>query len=413
MAMPNTIQQYTSTWQARLDNVSDLTIRKRPLLSLMSGRGRITGPNGGIFVEWPLFVQAKRPHGFDRNTPPTYVAPDNLRMPRLDWAAYQYGENLHVLDLEQNMGKEQFINILDNAYNSVEKAFSQEWPDLFFQDGTLAQESLPMYGLKSALRYYSATTATAGAPRQGYQGKVRLPNGTYAGYDTTLGANGGNWSGDNGGVSYVDSTISGSPTFLWWPEGNGDGKYDMWSPLVVNTTSQAWGTSPTAAFNTTYCEDQIDFGINYTTRLNLNSNVRAPIDLVLWNTQHELIWRKRFSSTSRIIQDAVIIPADGSTGMSSATGWETGRKFIYHNGCYLITDFGIGDSNLAIGLNLDAVEYRTVHSRTGTGKVRFMTPYEAEIPGGAGMMIGGRSHGQFIINSPRKLVFWYPLGQYT
>lgn len=411
--MPTTIQQYTSTWQARLDNVTDLTIRQRPLLSLMSGRGRITGPNGGTFVEWPLFVQATKPHGFDRNTPPTYVAPDNLRMARLEWSAYQRGEALHVLDLEQNMGKEQFINILDNAYKSVEKSFSQEWPDYWFQDGTTANETMPIFGLKSALRYYAAATATAAAPRQGYQGKVRLPNGTYGGYDTTLGAQSGNWRGDNASTSYVDSALAGTPTFLWWPEGTGDGKYDMWSPLVINTTSQAWGTSPAASFNTTYCEDQLDFGINYTSRLNQDSAFRNSIDLVLWGMQHQLTWQKRMSSTSRIIQEAVILPADGSMTSPSNSGWETGKKYPVHNGCMLVVDYGIGDSNLAIGLNLDAVEYRTVHSRTGTGKVRFMTPYEAEIPGGAGMMIGGRSHGQFIINSPRKLVFWYPLGNYT
>lgn len=407
--MPSTIQQYTSTWQARLDDVADLTIRKRPLLGLMSNRGRITGPSGGTFVEWPLFVKATKPHGFDRNTPPTYVTADNLRMARLDWSAYQYGEQLHVLDLEQNMGVEKFIDLYDNAAKSVEKSFTQEWPDYFFQDGSTAVESMPMFGLKSALRYYSAATATLAAPRQGYQGKVRLPNGTYGGYDTTLGALGGNWAGDNGLTYYQD----GSAYFTWWPEGNGDGKYDAWSPLIINQTSQGWGTSPTAAFNTTYCEDQIDFGVNYTARLNENSDVRGSIDLVLWNTQHELIWRKRFSSTNRTIVEAVMAPADGSVGNPSTAGWETGKRLIYHNGCYLTTDYGIGDSNLIIGLNLDAVEYRTVHSRTPTGKVRFMTPYEADIPGGAGMMIGGRSHGQFIIRSPRKLVFWYPLGNYT
>ncbi len=410
--MPFSNQMYTSTWQARLDNVSDLTIRKRPLLSLMSNKGRITGPSGGTFVEWPLYVTNKAPHPFDRSTPPTYVAPDNLRMPRLDWSAYQYGEQLHVLDLEQNMGKERFIDLMENAYKSVEKSFSEEWPDIWYQDGATAAGTQPLYGLKSALRYYSAATATSAAPRQGYEGKVRLPNGTYAGYDTTLGANGGNWAGDNGLTSYV-STASGTPTFLWWPEGKGDGKYDMWSPLVINTTSQAWGTSPTAGFNTSYCEDMIDFGVNYTSRLNSASNIRGSIDLVLWNEPQNQVWRKRFSSTSRIITESVIMPADGSTGMASTSGWETGKKFIYHNGCFMITDYGIGDSNLIIGVNLDAVEYRTVHSRTGTGKVRFMTPYEADIPGGSGVMIGGRSHGQFIINSPRKLVFWYPLGAYT
>lgn len=404
----NTIQQYTSTWQARLDKVTDLTIRKRHLLSFMSNRGRITGPTGGRFVEWPLFVQAKRPRGFGRNTPPTYETADNLRMPQLNWGAYFYGEQIHVMDLEQNMGKEQFIDLVANAYDSVEKSFTQEWPDYFFQDGTTATEENPIFGLKSAFRYYNVATATAGAPRQGYQGKVRLPNGTYAGYDTTLGANGGNWAGTNGTTVYTD----GAATFHYWPEGKGDGKFDFWSPLVVNTTSQAWGTSPTAAFNTTYCEKQIDFGIEYSARNNTIS-AKGPIELILLPTAYNLIWRERFSSTQRQIVEMMPQPAEGVVSTGSNMVVQTGLKCILHNGCMLATDYGMDDDTLIIGINLDAIEYRTVHSQSPTGSTRFMVPHREPIPGGSGIMIGGRSHGQFIINSPRKLTFWYPLGNYT
>lgn len=409
MAGTNTIQQYTSTWQARLDRVTDLTIRKRHLLSFMSNRGRITGPSGGRFVEWPLFVNAKKPRGFGRNTPPTFETADNLRMPQLNWSAYFYGEQLHVMDLEENKGKEQFIDIVSNAYDSVEKAFSQEWPDYLFQDGSTATEENPMFGLKSAFRYYAAATATTAAPRQGYQGKVRLPNGTYAGYDTTLGANGGSWAGTNGTTTYTQA--SDGAVFHYWPDGKGEAKFDFFSPLVVNTTSQAWGASP--GFNTTYCEKQLDFTIEYAARNNTMA-AKGPIELFLFPTASLLVWRERFSSTQRQIVEMVPQPADGTISNGSNNVVQTGLPCIIHNGCYIATDYSLDDDNLIIGVNLDAIEYRTVHSMdAATGNLRIMTPHREMIPGGSGMMIGGRSHGQFIINSPRKIAFLYPLGSYT
>jgi hypothetical protein len=404
-----TIQQYTATWQARLDQTTDLTIRKRHLLSFMSNRGRITGPSGGRFVEWPLFANAKRPTGFGRNTPPTFVTADNLRMPQLNWGAYFYGEQLHVIDLEQNMGKERFIDLYANMQRSVEKAFSEEWPALMFQDGTTATEEMPMFGLKSAFRYYTAATATAGAPRQGYEGKVRLPNGTYAGYDTTLGAIGGNWAGANGTTTYTNT--ADSAVFHYWPAGSGEGKFDCWSPLVVNTTSQGWGATD-AAFNETYCEDQLNFGIEYAAKNNTVAT-KGPLELILMSTKNMLIWRKRFQTTQRQITEMVPTPATGSMTTGSMNAWNTGLPCIVHNGCFLATDIDIGDDDLLIGVNMDAIEYRTVHSMGPTGMNRLMVIHEEDIPGGSGVMFGGRSHGQFIIVSPRKLCFWYPLGNYT
>lgn len=407
------IQQYSQNWQARLDNVIDLSKRKRILQAQMSNKGRITGPSGGNYVEWPIFVGSRKPHEFDRNTPPVFATPDNLRMPQLGWANTQYGEQLHVIDLEENMGKEKFIDMVENCYRSVEKSFTDEWPSTWFQDGSVqANPNNAIYGLKSAMKYYSAATATAAAPRQGYEGKVRLPNGTYATYDTTLGALGGSWAG---GASATTTYTSGAATFHFWPAGRGDAKFDAWSPLVVNTTSQGWGSS-SAAFDTTYCEDQIDFGMEYSNRNN-GAEGKGMVDLILWTSAHNLIWRKRYSSTNRVLVERIpmVMDAGGSTqGTNNAL--QTGEPVIVHNGAFLATDFDLED-DLIIGVNTGAVEYRTVYQRISSGPrigdQRMVVSYEAEIPGGSGLMVGGRTHGQFIIHSPRKMVFWYPLGNYT
>jgi len=410
--MPATIQHYTQNWQARIDNVTDLTFRKRHLLMYMQNRGRITGPKGGNFIEWPLFVQANRPRGYGRNTPPNFQPPDNLRMPQLNWAAYQYGEELHVLDIEQNMGAEQFVNIYDNAQKSVLKSFEQEWPSLLFQDGSTATEEMPMFGLKSAFKYYNVATATAAAPRQGYDGKVRLPSGTYAGYNTALASLGGSWSGQNGGSTYTN----GAATFLWWPEGRGDAKYDAWSPLHINTSSQSWTGSITAdtsvGFNTTYASQMLNFGIDYNARLT-SPGIKGQMDLILMAVKQRLILQNYYEATQRTINEVVPMPAAGTTQSGQGGALDVAKPVMFHNGVILSTDYDIDDPDLMIGLNLDAIEYCTVHASGPMGQTRIMIGYEGDIPGGSGRMIGGRSHGQFIINSPKKLVFWYPFGNFT
>lgn len=417
MPTTSTIQQYTSTWQARLDQITDLTIRKRHLLQMMQNAGRITGPSGGRFVEWPLFAQANRPRGYGRSTPPNFQQPDNLRMPQLPWAAYHYGEELHVLDIEQNMGAEQFIDIVVNANNSVEKAFTQEWGFYLFQDGSSASEEMPMYGLKSAFKYYNVATATAAAPRQGYDGKVRLPSGTYAGYNTALATLGGSWSGQNGGSTYTSTAGGGTATFLWWPEGRGDAKYDAWSPLMVNTSSQGWNGSNVAdtsvAFNTTFASQMLNFGIDYNSRLSV-AGIKGQLDLILMATKNRLILQNYYEATQRTMTEVVMQPSDAGSIPSSSGMLDVAKPVGIHNGVFISTDYDIDDPDLMIGINMMGVEYRTVHSNSPTsGRTRIMVPYKGEIPGGAGQMIGGRSHGQFIINSPKKLTFWYPFGNYT
>src|SRR6185436_11382175 len=132
---------------------------------------------------------------------------------------------------------------------------------------------------------------------------------------------------------------------------------------------------------------------------------KGPIELILMPTADMLIWRQRFASTQRQIVEHVPVPGDNMMAPTGNTqGLSTGLPCILHNGCYLATDFSLDDDNLIIGINLDAIEYRTVHSLDAqTGGMRIMTPHREMIPGGSGMMIGGRSHGQFLINSPRKL----------
>jgi hypothetical protein len=369
-------------------------------------------------VEWPLFAQVNRPRGFGRNTPPNFQAPDNLRMPQLPWSAYHYGEELHVLDVEQNMGAEQFIDIVVNANKSVEKSFTDEWGYYLFQDGSTASEEMPMYGLKSAWKYYSAATATAAAPRQGYEGKVRLPSGTYAGYNTALATLGGSWSGSNGASTYTFTGGGGTATFLWWPEGRGDAKYDAWSPLIVNTSSQGWNGSNVAdtsvAFNTTFASQMLNFGIEYNSRLT-TPGVKGELDLILMSTKNRLVLHNYYEATQRTMTELILLPADGaSLPSASSTGLSVSKPVGLHNNVAISTDYDMDDPDLMIGVNMQGIEYRTVHSASPTsGKTRIMVPYKGEIPGGSGQMIGARSHGQFIINSPKKLVFWYPHGNYT
>ena len=132
-------------------------------------------------------------------------------------------------------------------------------------------------------------------------------------------------------------------------------------------------------------------------------------------TKSLLVWRERFATTQRTIVETAPVPMEGSINTSGGDMTRiTGTPCILHNGCTIATDYSLNDSNLIIGINPDAIEYRTVHSMNPqTGGTRIMTPHREAIPGGSGIMIGGMSHGQFIINSPRKLTFWYPLGNYT
>jgi hypothetical protein len=393
----------TTTWQRRLNDVSDATVRDRPLLALMQAAGQIKKPDGGEFCQWVIRHKSPKPQGYSDFSPPTYDQPDPFRMAQLNWASYHHGKSLGRNRLSVNQGKYAFIKLFNDMIEDVKRSFTDRWPEYFYQNGDDATEPEPMFGFYSLGDLFIDSTAAAD---QGFEGKVRLASGEYAGLTVDLGTESAEWRGDDGFDTVQEGPFAG---YKWWPEGQGDAGYDYMHPLIVNCTAgeadgapQSWG--PNADLNSTYIEDMIDFGVGYSRRI--NSGDKGEINMILMGQKPMQTFRKRFSGTYRTL--AELLPTKSAT--ASSQGLAFGKPIYNHNGCMLCPDFDIPFSNEMMGFNLMDVEYLPVSAYDANGNLPIMTPHLGPVPGGSGHLIGGFAHGQLIFRKPRGMVFWRRLG---
>ncbi len=392
-------QQYATTHQRRLDEISDTTIRGRILLALAEAAGCFEKyAGGGAFCEFPILISNPAPEEYSDYVPPNYSQPDMFRTGRLPWGAYHHGKHLGRLTLNMNQGVEQAIDLFEASMREVDKAFTQRWPEKWYQNGdSFGPNALHGFYTLGA-KYINATAAAS----QGFEGKVRLLSGSYAGLAMDLGQVSAVWAGDDGYPTVQSGTWAG---YNWWPMGTGEPGYDYCHPVIVNTTAGAaagapvsWG--PNAAFDEVYAEQMLDFGIMASRRL--NGGPKKHMDLILCGMKPMSIIRNRMSATYRTLT------VMNSSNVQSQ-GLETGFPVHMHNGSVLAEDFDMPNTTDLIGLRLEQIRYHPV-AAYDTKATQIMSPWSGPAPGGTGELIGGFSHGQLVIMDPRSLVFWRPLG---
>lgn len=397
---------FATTMQNRLSDITDQTKRHRVLVNMMESKGNIKPPEGGAVIEWIVYMRNPKPKGYNRNGTPEYNTPDSLRTARLGWGAYQYGQKLDRVTVQVNKGVNQFINIVNQAVTEVEMSFTQRWPEYFWQDGDNPPDGEPE-PIRGFYTWFSKYIANAGNAYQGYQGKVRLVSGSYAELPMDLGTDSSDWAGNDGSdtVQTTNAATGVTAGQKWWPYGHGDSAYDYWHPLLINTSTAKWGTN--AAFDETYCESMLDFGIQFSKRNSQGNSGR--INVIFSSTDPMLVIRRRFQSTYRTY--AQILPGDPNGTPSNMEGRAYGTEIYVYNGCYLVDEFDVPNSQDLIGLNMDTLSYHPSHPYDeGRQSYMLMEPYFGEIQGGSGKLIGGFAVGQLRINSPRNSVLWSPFG---
>lgn len=398
--------QFAANYQHRLNEITQTIFRNKPMLGLMQSFGRITPAKGGELLEWVVNMRNPKPRGYSGAGIPEYNEPDNKRTARLPWGAYHYGLRLDRIKLQTNRGPTAFVNMYEDSLNEVKNAYELRWPEYFYQDGDNPPggEPKPLIGFYTWLGKYSTNTAAA---YQGYQGKVRIVSGSYAGITMDLGTESSEWQGDDSSDTVQTTSNPKGITAgqKWWPAGQGDAAYDFWHPLVVNTTSTSWGSNP--GFDAVYCEEQLDFGIMYSRR-NAQGD-KGPINLLLTGTTNVLTIRKRYATTYRTATEIMPDNPKGGMGGQMGPGLAFGKAVHYVNGCYICDDFDMPNTMDIIGLNLNTISYHPCFPYGEAGEVQIMEPYEGEIPGGGGKLIGGFNLGQLQIDTPRNSVLWSPL----
>lgn len=209
--------------------VSDLTMRRRLILRMMEQRGRVEY-NAGSYahvwtVEYSQPTVTQNPSGGDLD----FQEHDALKQFHVGKRGYKATDYLSEASDVMNKGPTAITNELKDKTVRLAKRLNQAMNSECYVDGNASGNTERFLGFESFLGDDGACTAGD---------LVAVPDDTYAGQDTGLGAE-GSWP----------ATLTVSPNAALgtdWPHGLGSSEYDWNAPLLVNWGSSGWGTGSSA-----------------------------------------------------------------------------------------------------------------------------------------------------------------------
>lgn len=174
---------------------------------------------------------------FDENT--------SLTSLEVDLRGYRATDRWDHKNWLTNRGKStQIVNIYDHKSKMLLKAMRKMVNADFYIDGYASGNSNRYIGLNSFMGAGTVTSAD----------RVAMPDDSYAGKSTVLGAYGGAYSDDLDAADQYNAALNSD-----WPDGVGSEEFDFLSPLLVNYLSSAWETGSRWILN---CEEVLRFAMD-------------------------------------------------------------------------------------------------------------------------------------------------------
>lgn len=218
--------------------VEDYLVAKRVLMAMLKKAGQIVFNSHGLTKNWqtehriaPLTVN----NGEQTVSP---ARQNRYQQPLIDYIGYVNSDAMTKREKLKNKGKEALVDYFEDMAKRLSKDFMQKLSEELYVDSTVAANADRLSGIETMMGTNGTVNITTGGQRSANAADiVGYPNATYAGLSCILGNYSGVWGG---GTAQTDLGST-------WPNSRGDLGYDFWTPLIVNTTSTAWG-APTATF---------------------------------------------------------------------------------------------------------------------------------------------------------------------
>lgn len=248
-------------------------LRNRKLLALFKERGRIQFNLSGDLQDWKVRYKRAPMQGYADADTLTFSRRNRWQTAQLPWRGYAATDSMTKMERLQNKSTEAIVKIYSEIASNLMDDMDDQFGDELYIDGNAAGNSKRLHGIESFLSVSGVSPA----------GFVGLPNDTYAGLQTALGALGGGW------------TVNGSSQTTW-PTGTGDAHYDFWSPLVVDYTNPGW--SPATKTWQSTCKEAMRYGI---LKAKKNKSKKGMLDVILHNDELYRQFLNNLDASERLV----------------------------------------------------------------------------------------------------------------
>lgn len=216
-----------TTTQKFLRTVQDNTIRGRLWLAMLQKRNRLTFGESGTEMEWRVKFGHQVVESYGDGGVVDFARSDLFRVLSVDWRGYIVSDAMHKKERMMNRGNEAIVKRYARIIPDLKTSMTEKFGTELYNDGYASGNEDRLHGINS----FTGTGTTVAADL------IAQADDNYGGYDTDLGAEAGTWS-DTVGFTAPNAAVGND-----WPDGVGDAEYDWNTPLLVNWSSNAWGTS--------------------------------------------------------------------------------------------------------------------------------------------------------------------------
>lgn len=253
------------------------SLRKYKLFSLLEGSGNVRMNMSGRGFDWEIQYRNHRPSGNNGETPRSFSRENLWKKLELEYRGYQATDAIFKKEMLENRSAQALVNVAgklaSRLLTSMEQYISKEWA----VDGYATGNELRFHGIESFMGTDGTVNISTGAKRAANAADMfGWPSDSYAGLNTGLGFYGG---AQNSGV---------------WPNGDTDAEYDFFSPVIVNTTSSAFGATTWSA----NCVKAVREAIHQTRR---NDTKEDQVDLVVMDRRMYIDFMNALDSKERVI----------------------------------------------------------------------------------------------------------------
>lgn len=324
-----------STTARHITEIENNAMRNFPFLALIESSDRIETGCSGRGMDWRVKYRNHDVEGNRGEGPRNFVRKNLRTMAYLQYRGYQVTDIIYRKELKENRGPEALVKIMENFRTDLTDSLQQHLGRQVFVDGEATGNEDCWHGFDSMYGITAAVTLAAdgtGSHSRSQSDLLAVPDDTYAGIDTDLGALGGEQEAS-----------------VMWPLGVANVEYDAWSPMVLIHDTDYFDTplggSPTAA---AVLEEVLRFGVINAAR---NATMDEQITQILLDRALYQSLVRQYAGKERLL----VQKGEGPSSLASL-GFKNVLNF---DGVEVTWDAAV-PSNRGYGFNINGIDLKSM-----------------------------------------------------
>lgn len=211
-----------ATLAQHLKEKEESILRNYFIGAMIQSQGRVLYNQSGRGFTWPVMYRLHDMEGNLGEGPLSYQRTDQFKTAGLPYRGYTVSDWVSDAEARANRGAEQIVGIMDGMGDRLTTSLSQRLGPMYLVNGDASGNEKGWHGMDSMFKTDGTTTDSASTVNSSRSANdadaTGWATGEYANIKLDLGYYGGTCSG-------------------YWIENDPSPEFDVWTPVIINSTS--------------------------------------------------------------------------------------------------------------------------------------------------------------------------------